>query len=325
MEAWIEYLEILMNKYQFPPEFIFNMDETMVDASGHRTKVIARAKGPRPFTENEKKLEHITFGLCISASGGYVRPLCILPLKTLPPLAEGVRQFFNIAGQENGFISNEIWHEWVEKVFIPHINQLRKDHGLPHQKALFIVDSHSTRNYQPTKDLFDQHNILVYILPAHSSTILQPLDLAPNKELKRNLRLNFLPKRDEDRGTKRNRLLFTSVLCLQAALTGLQITLGFARAGIWPFSKGAPLNSNLIRNPLNEVDYQVPKKRTRGARIAGKVLTYGENATLTLPPSQPPLPILPAPNPSSHMPTQLPFHQQSIIATRVSITDFASM
>lgn len=277
----MEELEELMEKWKFPPELIFNMDETMMDASGYKVKVITRANSPRPFTENESKMEHITLGLCISASGGYLRPLCILPLKTLPPLEPNVVHFYSISGQENGFISKEIWHEWVRTVFIPHVNSVRQKLGMPDQKVLLLVDSHSTRKHEPTIKLFEENNILVFILPAHSSTILQPLDLTCNKELKRVLRLYFLPLLNEDRATKRNRLLHTSVLCLQSALTALQITTGFARAGIWPFSKEAPLNSNLVRNPLQELEFQAPIKRKRGPSIAGKVLTNG----VALPPA----------------------------------------
>ena len=98
-------LQGLMEKYNFLPELIFNMDETMMDASGHRVRVITRAKSPRLFTENEVKMEHITVDLCISTTEGYVRPLCILPLKTLPPLELQVTGFFSISSQKNGFIS----------------------------------------------------------------------------------------------------------------------------------------------------------------------------------------------------------------------------
>lgn len=312
----MDTLEELYKQYNFPPDLIFNMDETMVDASGHRVKVIQRAGSPRPFTENEKKLEHITLALCINAAGHYLPPLCILPLKTLPPLKGEITQFFFLSGQENGFINNEIWHKWVEQILIPYIIQIRIDLGMPGQKALFIVDSHSTRAHQPTILLFETYNILVIILPAHSSTIMQPLDLAPNKEFKRNLRIHFPPKPNEERAEKRNRLLFTTMQCLAPALTPLQITQGFSRAGIWPFSKEAPLNSNLVRNPLAEINFQVPKKRTRGVRIAGKVLTFGESAPPALPALPAPLPSLPPPpaQPSTNSaPQQLYYHQQSIV------------
>lgn len=194
----------------------------------------------------------------------------------------------SLSGQPNGFISNEIWHEWVVNVFLPYVNKLRQKMGKPNQMVLFLVDSHSTRKHEPTIKLFEQYNIMVLILPAHSSTILQPLDLTCNGELKRLLRLNFLPVGGEDRPTKRNRLLYTAVMCLQIALSGLFITCGFSRAGIYPFCAEAPLNSTLVRHPIEEVDFQPPQKKKRGPSIAGKVLTAG---LLSAPQICPPAPI----------------------------------
>lgn len=250
----------LYEKYKFPPHLIFNMDETMVDAGGKRLKVITRAKSPRPFTETEGKLDHITYGLCISAAGGYLKPLCILPLKTLPHLEEEVLQFFSISGQENGFNSNELWYNWVKGVFIPYVEQTRRIKGCPNQTALLIADSHVTRGHQPTIDLLEQYNVHLKILPAHSSTILQPLDLSCNKEFKRALRLVFPPLPSEDRPTKHNRLLYSSVFALQSVFLGYQIQAGFKRSGLFPFSAKAPLDSNLVRNPLTERSFEPPKK-----------------------------------------------------------------
>jgi hypothetical protein len=131
-----------------------------------------------------------------------------------PYLLPQVRDFFYISGQQNGFIVNEIWHDWVQNCFIPHIQKIRLQNNLPNQKALLIVYSHSTRKYKPTIKLFEQHNIMVNILPAHSSTILQPLDLSVNGELKRLLKLRFQPKANEDKPTKRSRLMYITVECL---------------------------------------------------------------------------------------------------------------
>jgi DDE superfamily endonuclease len=256
-------LEVLLLKYDFLPSLIFNMDETMLDASGYKVKVISHASSGRPYTEEEAKLKHITLGLCISASGGYVCPLAILLVKTLPQLNDQVQGFFSISGQPNGFIDNSIWHAWVRDVFIPHVNNLRKNMNQPNAPVLFLVDSHSTHKYAPTIKLFADNNIIVLILPAHSSTILQLLDLTCNGELKRLLKANFAVVADEDGPTKRNRLLYTSVYCLQLALGGLHIMNGFSRAGIHPFSKQAPMNSNLIRNPLAEITL-APLTRRKG-------------------------------------------------------------
>jgi DDE superfamily endonuclease len=120
----------------------------------------------------------------------------------------------------------------------------------PNTPVLFLVDSHSTRKYKLTKKLFEDNNIIVLVLPAHSFTILQSLDLICNRELKRLLRVNFVVVEGEDSSTKHNRLLYTSVYCLQLALGDFHIMNSFSRAEIHSFSKQAPLQSNLIHNPL---------------------------------------------------------------------------
>jgi hypothetical protein len=61
-------LEVLLLKYNFFPSLIFNMDETMLDASGYKMKVILHASFGHSYIGEETKLKHVTMGLCISAS-----------------------------------------------------------------------------------------------------------------------------------------------------------------------------------------------------------------------------------------------------------------
>jgi hypothetical protein len=84
------------------------MDETILNASGYKVKVITQASAPRTFTSNEIKKEHVTIGLCMTASSGYLKPLTILPLKTLSHLLSSIFNFYYISSQENGFINNKI-------------------------------------------------------------------------------------------------------------------------------------------------------------------------------------------------------------------------
>ena len=182
------------------------------------------------------------------------------------------------------------------------------------------MDSHSTRKHQPTIIIFQQYNIHVFVLPAHSSATMQPLDLTCHGELKRLLRLNFLIVNGEKKGTTRNRLLFTAVECLQLALSGMYIKKGFTRASIYPYSREAPLKSNLVKDPNGEINFQPPAQQTRAIKFAGKLLTgtpdslfpqvaQPSNPTL---PSTPIIPIL-APLNSSHQITPPPIPHVGII------------
>ena len=101
-------LERLLLKYEFLPELIFNMDETMLDTTGYKVKVVFCAGTSQPYTVEEVKLKHISLVLCISVFGGYVCLLVILSQKTVPPLNSLIVSFYTLTGQPNGFIDNEI-------------------------------------------------------------------------------------------------------------------------------------------------------------------------------------------------------------------------
>ena len=263
----------LMKQHHYPASLIFNFDETMVYPGKRRGKLIVRSKGPRPITKILSKGEHITFGICVAADGGKVDPLLILPLQTLPDLPQTLLQFYSVTGQTNGWITENIYELWIRGQFIPYVQDRRAEFGLWNQKALLIVDGHSSRNSDRIIQLLRSHDIDELVLPAHSSTILQPLDLSVNGEFKRKLGENFKQIEGEPADQRRLRLLAVSALALEATLTTLTITKGFSRAGIWPFSAQAPLNSSLIINPIDSIVNQRPKRKKRGPNISGTLLT----------------------------------------------------
>lgn len=293
VESWMIDLEKIMKEEHFPPQLLFNMDETMVDPSLPHLKVITSPYSPQPVVPVETKSEHISFVMCITASGQYIRPLCILPLKTLPPLQTEVQNFFYISGQNSGFISSKIYAEWITTLLIPYINQTRMTLNCPNQKALLIVDRHVTRQYLPAIEVLKGANVKVVELSPHSSHILQPLDLSClscHNEFKQKLRHLFEPMEKEDLSNKRNRLLHCSVYALQCALTGWIIKIGFARTGIFPFYLKAPLQSSSVKNFIQEEIQPVPKRRKRGIGIIERIIANGQDITIEPPPLLPSLP-----------------------------------
>jgi hypothetical protein len=105
----MDTLEDLMQKYSFLPQLIFNFDETALDFSVLKLKVISRTGSAHPFVEIAEKGEHISLGLCVSASGQSLRLLVILLLKQLPTLSFEVLGFYAVSGSDTGFMTKEIW------------------------------------------------------------------------------------------------------------------------------------------------------------------------------------------------------------------------
>src|SRR5205807_1227108 len=118
-----------------------------------------------------------------------------------------------------------------------------KELNLQHAKALLIVDGHSSRLDPTSISALQEHSIDELIIPAHSSTILQPLDLAPFGSFKSLFSKHFKLQLDKSKDVRRIRLLAIAAMCLDSALSLLHITSGFSHAGIFPFNKIAPLNS----------------------------------------------------------------------------------
>ena len=124
IEAWTQKLATLFQAHNYHPELIFNSDETMLEDGTEKLKVIGGSKARRNVDPQPTKLPHITFLVVISAAGRLFKVVAILPLKTLPPLAANMEQFYFFAGQENGWISETTWTKYHLDYFIPEIDQI---------------------------------------------------------------------------------------------------------------------------------------------------------------------------------------------------------
>lgn len=97
---------------------------------------------------------HITLGACVFADGDSLQPLLVLPQKEFPVGPnDALIDEFHWNGQEAGWMSTDIFEKWIEKVFIPAIQQRRRADQLESKKALLITDGHASRKSPKTIDL----------------------------------------------------------------------------------------------------------------------------------------------------------------------------
>jgi hypothetical protein len=64
----MDTLEDFIQKYNFSPQLIFNFDETALDFSTLKLKVISNTGSAHLFVNMAKKSKHISLSLCVSAS-----------------------------------------------------------------------------------------------------------------------------------------------------------------------------------------------------------------------------------------------------------------
>mmetsp|Transcript_28874 Transcript_28874/g.39664 ORF Transcript_28874/g.39664 Transcript_28874/m.39664 type:complete len:197 (-) Transcript_28874:395-985(-) len=150
LQFFFENYKNAIDAHIIKTKYIWNCDETMLDGGKSMKKPMCEKSGLPTVALEQKLGEHITLLLFVSAEGEWLKPLAIFPLKTLPEFAPSVYEDFNTSGQENGWIDGP---------------------------ALLVMDHHSSRDGLDAEMLWKYHKILVLLIPAHSSHIVQPLDL----------------------------------------------------------------------------------------------------------------------------------------------------
>ena len=253
------------------PAFIFNMDESFVSPNKKEKVVVSRTT--RGVTKEEKVPCHLTLVGCICADKTAMKPLIIMDTKTAPPafLTDDLLSKAYISGSEIGWINGEIYKSWMLNCFLPYLHMKRERLQMPMAPAILLMDGHSTRlNEEIIRKLLSEH-VSVAIFPAHSSHLLQPLDLCPFGEFKKKLsKLSFSPG-DRIR-QKREKLVNQALLAWRYASMEDIIEAGFKRSGIWPFNPEAVLTGNPA-SIVDETPAPGQEKRTKRISISNRVFT----------------------------------------------------
>lgn len=137
-----------------------NFDETMLQILKDRTNCLVPSSQRHAFVIQEDAQFHITFAMTIFADGTDCKPLLILPQLEFPQgLPTELIHFCSWSGQSAGWISTEIWADWVKKTFIPEISNRRQKLGDLEAPALLLVDGHATRGHVETLELLKENKI----------------------------------------------------------------------------------------------------------------------------------------------------------------------
>lgn len=223
------------------PMQIFNIDETGVSVVHKPGKVVAEV-GRRVWslTSAERGKTH-TVVTCISASGFVLPPCLIYPRKKAVPdnFRDGAVPGTLFRSTENGWINQQVYLEWFQW-FITVIP--------PARPVLLIEDGHGSHISIELIELARANNVYLLCLPAHTTHILQPLDIGVFKSFK-----TFFSKACHKYLTKNPGRVITSDVIASLvgevwpqSLTPLNIMGGFRKSGIYPLNPGAVTDRQLI-------------------------------------------------------------------------------
>ena len=188
---------------------------------------------------------------------------------------------FNWTGQKSDWINRKILEDWVELVFLPHVNDKREKLDHWSEAALLWMDGHSSRESIKAIDMLAENNVIVSIIPSHTSHVMQPLDRGVNRAFKTNLKRHYKSVlADLDESDKSNRLAIMSATewALNDALFKVIIKKAFKTSGIFPWNPALILNNPALA-PLPTADQldttgQLKKRSSRSAvGISSQILT----------------------------------------------------
>lgn len=177
--SFYDNLDTVMSKHKFPPNRIYNMDETGISTVQKPGKILApqgqKQVGGMTSWERGK---NITVICAISASGNYIPPMFIYPRKRMTPLLERDGPAGAIYKcSHNGWSNEELFFEWLAH-FQKHVKSSRDD------PVLLVLDNHGSHITLQTYEFCRTNHICMVSIPPHTSHRLQPLDVTFYSSLK---------------------------------------------------------------------------------------------------------------------------------------------
>jgi hypothetical protein len=182
VQVWFERLNMTMKQYKIGPSNLYNMDETGFQyGRGKKEYVITANPTNNNRIGSDSTRESLTLVECISASGWCMNPLIIFAGKVHMEewfLQDNLDDDWQIAVTPNGYISDELAFEWLQKFDFETQNQAKSGY------RMLLMDNHRSHTTYEFLDFCNKKNIICVAFPPHSTHKLQPLDGAPFQQYK---------------------------------------------------------------------------------------------------------------------------------------------
>ena len=235
IQDWFTLVANFMAKFGIRVEDIYNFDETgfLMGILGTTTVVTSSDRTTKPKLVQPGNREWVTVIQGINSQGWAVPPFIIFKGKwhlgswyEEQHLPAGWR----IAVSENGWTTNELTLEWLKH--FEKFTRTKKVGGY----RLLILDGHESHHSSEFEEYCRTNNILTLCMPAHSSHLLQPLDIGCFGPLKKaysrqieNLvrsRITYIAKES---------FIPAFIEAFRATMTKENIQGGFRGAGLVPY------------------------------------------------------------------------------------------
>ncbi|KAJ2937514.1 hypothetical protein O0L34_g18659 [Tuta absoluta] len=130
---------------------------------------------------------------------------------------------------KRGWMETDIFYNYMSKIFVPNLDEERP--------VLLVYDGHISHVDDKVVALAVENNITILKLPAHTSHLLQPLDLAVFKSFKATWDKKIVKWQRQNVGVKLRKQCFAELFAQAWQHTRPEVIQnGFRKAGIYPFN-----------------------------------------------------------------------------------------
>jgi hypothetical protein len=222
------------------PECIYNIDEKGIQTE-HTPPYIVSGNSRTPAITSSRSNVTTIIG-CGNALGTQVPPFFVFKGKRFnEDLLNGSTPGSAASMSDSGWSNSSVFLHYMEKHFIKYVQR-----GDKQQPILVILDGHKTHINVPVLDWAKKNNVIMFILPAHTSHVLQPLDVGcfgPLQKIYNGKCHRYLRENPSTKITRFNVAALASE-SYHSALSSDNLRSSFKKTGIFPLDSNAISKDN---------------------------------------------------------------------------------
>ena len=171
---WFKLFSDTMKQYNIEKRYVYNMDDKVfaIDQAGKQKVVVSKANLNAYMCQNGSQ-EWESLLECFSADGALLPAFVIFKATTQRKASMNeLERGNNIAISDKGWTNNTLAFEWCKRVFDPYSKKRQQG-----EYRLLILDGHTSHITSEVIQFCINEKIILACLPAHTTHVLEPLDV----------------------------------------------------------------------------------------------------------------------------------------------------
>ncbi|KAJ8024408.1 Jerky protein-like-like [Holothuria leucospilota] len=234
VKKYFEELEAILRKYKLQdrPDLIYNVDETGFQTE-HTPPRVVTTKSTALNSLSSPRSATTTVLVTTNAIGNALPPYFVFKGKRRnEDLMKGALPGSSYAMTDSGWSNSEVFFDYLKNHFLKYV----RPSGT--QKVILLYDGHASHMSIPLIEYARENGVVLFVLPAHTSHILQPLDVGcfgPYKKAYDQECYHFLRRHPGQVISRYDMCQLLSNAHIKA-MTPTNICHSFRKCGIYPFN-----------------------------------------------------------------------------------------